>query len=248
MLKDHLVDDCKVSNISDLIEIAPFVHQILHCQIYVFSGLNNKITFMHPEEFDESLRPIFLHNQDDQTNHVVYIRNLSWYFRFLKTRVCLVCKKSLKALYGGVHSCSKRSSCLACGRFITDPKKTPSCYFKPSFCFGYKADGIEKTKCKVCNLILTDQSCAKVHTKICGKNGKQGFICKQCNRYYRRNRTFKNTSCFAQLHKCGEKLCTTCMQYTDSNSHLCKLKETRFSPESKSLAFLTMEFLCNENK
>jgi len=242
----YLQEDCKVANVCDIYEIAPFVHDIFCCQIIIFSGLSNKISFMYPKEFDESLRPIFLHDQDDnQTNHVVYVRNLTGYFRYLKTKVCLVCKGSRKSLYQGEHSCKQRKSCLACKRFFLNPERTPSEYFRTSFCPGSSKTRDMTDECKVCQLKLSDATCKTIHQKgrFCGKGGHLGFKCKRCNRYYHRNKKFVNAAAFAKLHRCGEKLCETCKQYTDSKNHLCKLQVTNFRQESKCLAFLTMEFI-----
>ena len=119
----------------------------------------------------------------------------------------------------------------------------PSKIHADNYCHGDSSLIKFVKECEVCNLKLLTESCAILHKKICGKNGNLGYKCKDCNKFYSRNKKFLNATKFKEEHICGQKLCPTCKVYIAENNHICHMKKIYFVDDFESLAFLTMEFL-----
>jgi len=233
----------------DLDIIAPVANELFDCQLVVFSGLNYEIKFMYPKIYDESLRPIYLFEQNESssnTQHLIFIRHLKAFFRSVKKKSCFYCKKVFRS-FNIEHRCSVRKTCLACRRFFTKSNVVPSKFHIQDYCSGDQTLGEFLEECKVCQLKLLNESCATRHRKICGKNGFLGFKCKKCNKYFSRNKQFQNIAQFQMKHTCGQKLCSTCKTYIFDTNHLCHLRKTIFTEDSRQLAFLTMEFCQDKN-
>jgi hypothetical protein len=68
-----------------------------HCQLFIFSGLGDKITLKekYPSQLDNQLEPIYLYEPSNEKNHINFIRCLSSFFKS-NGRICFYCKRYFK--------------------------------------------------------------------------------------------------------------------------------------------------------
>lgn len=246
---DLCLDYLKGENVFDycnLDQVAPVVHTALNCQIIIFSGFDNTIRYMYPETFDESLRPIFLFDSDDNTNHIIFIKNLRSFFNASKLKTCLFCKTTFKTLNQD-HQCSIRPTCRSCKRHFSVDEKSPCQFFKDYFCGKTLSEDLTDKFCKVCKSKPLSKQCALLHSKVCGKVGRLGYQCPKCNKFIFTTKRQKNAKEIKINHSCDEKFCKLCKKYhNEEHNHLCKLHEVNFNNfanQATQLGFLTMEFL-----
>lgn len=65
-LKDESVLDFK-----SLASVAPVAHKVFKVQLIIISGINYQIQYIYPLHFDESLRPVFLFDANENSNQMV---------------------------------------------------------------------------------------------------------------------------------------------------------------------------------
>ena len=91
------------------------------CQFFIFDGINNssKMYLMYPEQYDDSLKPIYLFRPQFDSGHVIFIRHLNAFYK-ANSFVCFACfrlfKKNRESRSS--HLCKKRKTCFACRRFF----------------------------------------------------------------------------------------------------------------------------------
>ena len=246
LLVDYLNDE-NIFDYHNLDKVAPMVHKVLDCQIFVFSGFDYKIQYMYPKLFDESLRPIYLFNSNDSLEHIVFIKNLKCFFNSSKVKSCFFCKNAFKTINTD-HQCEKRPTCRACKRHFSDKKKQPSKMLFGNFCSKPEVESNDIIEtCTVCNVKLLNQHCKFYHSKLCGRKGCLGYYCQQCDKFIERTNGINNAEQISEIHKCNERFCRLCKMYFSENNHLCQLKHITFKEENFCLAFLTMEFVCEKD-
>lgn len=128
-------------NINDYL---PQIHELYQCQIFIFSGLYNstqlKLTF--PSVYDDSLKPIFIFETNENSNHVVFIKHINSFFRHFKS-TCLACKKMFKSA-GYRHLCKIKKTCFACRRFFACETTYLNSRLEKNFCLGHVINNYEK--------------------------------------------------------------------------------------------------------
>jgi len=241
----------KLFEVTKLQTIGPYQLQVTckilsetyKCQFFIFSNTTtkHKLHFMYPENYDDSLKPIYLYQNFDNPHHLIFIKNINSYFK-ANYLVCFECKKSFKT-HTYKHLCKKRPSCFACRRFFQNDSTYIHEKLKNNFCD--KLVSSEPTLlCEICNCTLYSKHCLKGHRTFCnGIKGHFGFKClKGCNRfiYASKNQT---SSSIKENHECGTDVkCKFCFKTREPN-HLCKLKPTRILNYHSRLAFFNLEFL-----
>lgn len=209
------------------------------CQFFIFgnSTTKHKINFMYPEQFDDSLIPIYLYQSFADLNHLIFIKNLKSYFK-ANYSICFECKKSFKT-YNYKHLCKKRTSCFVCRRFFQSEKTYMDERLQPNFCNKLVTDETSFI-CPICNCTIYSRQCYKGHRVLCNGDGHFGWKCpNECNRfiYASKNRTSKSIK---QTHLCSDgSVCKCCFKFKETN-HICKLKEFKFPQFHSRLAFLTV--------
>ena len=262
VLKDELSKmEGQFSNVKSLPRDGPFrVEQILplfcemkNVQVHIFTVRNRtKLQYSFPPEYDPLMRQIYLFNDgldpSGKTSHVYAILNIeSFYNRF--GAYCFHCQKVKARL--NRHSCKPSRQCFACRRFfilpgmakeakedthcdsilllatleMTDPKTLDMSEFKTDF---------NPERCLDCNLVLSSESCKKVHLK---SSCKRGYFCTKCKIYltlsaqYPTQKDLKN-------HNCGSVLCRYCRRYIDPIDHGCQMSPGRYQKIWPRLSFI----------
>ena len=214
--------------------------EFYHCQFFIFDNIfnSNKLNFMYPPEYDNSLKPIYLFQPNDAKNHLVFIRNLNSYFK-ANVKVCFGCRK-IFSTHNYRHLCPKSKCCFSCRRFF----QSESTYMheKLSQYFCDKNLTTENSFiCRICNVTCYSKHCFNGHKFFCYGKGLFGYKCLKCKKFtYRYGK--KSTEFLKRTHLCGEhKRCLYCRE-TKLNDHLCKLSKETVNPNSSRLAFIGMEF------
>lgn len=209
-------------------------------QFFVFSGLadKKKLELMHPETYDDSLKPIFLYHRHD-SRHMIFIKSINTYFR-ANYRICFVCKKSFStAKYR--HLCPQRECCFACRRFYSKPTTYLNSFLVHEFCDRFSTTE-QSFNCAICNLTIFSKHCLKGHRKLCNGQGYLGWKCSTCNKFFYRY-TEQNSHEIKRNHTCVDvKKCHYCLK-PNSIDHLCEMKKCIFPKTWPILGFLTIEFL-----
>ena len=213
--------------------------QIYKCQFFIFDNIDNsnKLTYMFPSNYDDSLKPIFLFQPNDAKNHLIFIRNLNSYFK-ANVKVCFPCKRTFLS-HNYRHLCPKGNCCFSCRRFF----QTTSTYvherLAQNFCDG-KITSEKSFTCFRCNVTCYSDHCFKGHKLLCSGKGTFGFKCLKCKKFtYRYGKMCG--SLLKLSHKCGEaKRCSYCRNIYDSD-HLCKITKEKIISDSSKLAFIGME-------
>lgn len=209
------------------------------CQFFVFgnSTSTHKINFMYPEQYNDSLIPIYLYQSFNDLTHLIFIKNLKSYFRS-NYSICFECKKSFKS-YNYRHFCKKRSSCFVCRRFFQSDKTFVHEKLQTEFCDKLLTNETP-FMCSICNCTIFSQHCYKGHKQFCNGDGHFGWKCMTgCNRfiYASQNRTSK---LIRDTHSCSDRaICRYCFKLKEQN-HICKLKEFQAVPFHSRLAFVTI--------
>lgn len=219
----------------ELLNTITILSKYYNCQFFVFEGSikRSKLVLRYPENFDSSLKPIFLFKPFD-SNHVVFIRNINSYFA-ANGKTCLWCKKFFKTS-SYIHFCKQsNNSCFACHRFLQKPETYFHSNLSKLYCDSSLINN-STSKCSLCNLNLKSSSCAQQHKRLCYSKGYFGFKCDLCSSFtYRKgNLTSKELK---EKHVCGTKTCKFCFQICESD-HLCKLIEQKVPKFHVSLGFL----------
>jgi hypothetical protein len=208
------------------------------CQFFIFDSIDNsnKLCFMYPEDYDDSLEPIYLFQPLNSPNHVVFIRHLNSYFK-ANLKICFYCKKSFRS-YRYNHFCPKIKGCFACHRPFA--KKSTFLHEKNKINFCDKKITSElAVNCKICNVVLYSKHCSQGHKLLCYGKGSFGWKCLKCNKFcYRYGKM--NSKMIENAHQCGSKKCIYCYEDADSQ-HLCKLKIEKFPKTWPLLAFIGIE-------
>jgi hypothetical protein len=222
----------------DLIETTKILSEYFKCQFFIFDAIDNsnKLRFMYPENFDDTLEPIYLYQPLNEPDHVIFIRHINSYFKS-NLRVCFFCKRTFKS-HRYNHFCVKMKICFACHRNFC----TKETYLHEKLQQNYCDKNITNEKsflCKICNVTIYSSHCYKAHKLLCAGKGSFGWKCLKCNKFtYRIGNS--NSKLMENIHQCGEKKCIYCSQPKDSN-HLCKLKVEHFPTSWPKIAFIGME-------
>jgi hypothetical protein len=217
------------------------LHNVYNCQFYIFDGIDNtnKLKYLYPPVFDDSLIPIYLYEPHDNPNHVVFIRNISSYFRG-NLKICFACKKSFLT-YNHKHFCKEKQSCFSCRRFFS----SPSTYEHEKLRNNYCDKNITKETsflCSLCNVTCYSKHCYNGHKLLCSGKGTFGYKCLSCNKFtYRYGKL--NGEDLKKRHICGgTKNCNCCRKVKEEN-HLCPLIKDIVSTQNyTNIAFLTSEY------
>ena len=239
LLCEELYSLFQVTNISEngpyeLESTCEILSNHYKCQFFVFNGISNinKLLYMYPHTYDDSLLPIYMYNPNNAVNHFVYIKNLPSFFKN-NFRICFCCKKSFKnrSSKQPMHNCRIRPTCFACRRFY----QTSETYLSPGLIDNFcNKDVTEETSfiCKLCNLTIYSQHCYKGHKKFCGsQSGNFGFKCLKCGTFTYRMGS-ENSKILRENHECKNlKKCTVCFK-AQENNHLCQLKKEIFPKQT----------------
>ena len=207
------------------------------CQFFIFDSLNHssKIYLMYPQQFNDTLKPIYLYRPSFDSCHVLFIRNLTSFFK-ANGDVCLSCFRIFRnnRYSRSPHLCRKKQMCFACRRFFEDINTYKNTSTAMNFCD--KMTTLENTfHCPKCNCDIYSAHCFKGHKKFCKSRGYFGYKCSQCNKFtYCKNNTSEDLK---RLHQCGDsKICKFCYLIKETN-HLCPLKIERVPEFHVRLAF-----------
>jgi hypothetical protein len=228
----------------ELEETCKKLNEFYKCQFFVFNGLsnNNKLLYMFPHIYDDSLLPIYIYNPNTAKKHFVYIKNLPSFFKN-NFRICFCCKKNFRnrSSVQPMHNCRNRPTCFACRRFF----QTKDTFLTPlliqNFCD--KNVTVESSfLCNICNVTVYSEHCFKSHKRFCGlKNGNFGYKCLDCGTFTYRMGS-ENSKTLKEKHQCKNlKKCTICFKVQEEN-HLCRLKKETFPTHNwPRLAFISFE-------
>ena len=238
-----LLEKTKLPNYGpyNLVETTKILSEKFNCQFFIFDGMDNsnKLIHMFPEEFNDSLQPIYLFQPHEAPNHVVFIRNLKSYFK-ANVKVCFGCKKFFQT-YNYRHLCPKKTCCFSCRRFFA----SESTYLHEKIISEFCDKNISLEKeflCIRCNVTCYSLNCSQAHKLICCGQGSFGFKCLKCNKFTYRHGKISGTD-LKNMHVCGEdKSCLYCRELKSEN-HLCKLQKETFVKSNVKLAFIGMEFV-----
>lgn len=228
----------------DLLETIKILSQYFNCQFFIFESspyLHRKLFLRYPKNFDCSKKPIFLY-KPHQSNHVVFIRNLTSFFKF-NGKTCLVCKKTFKSVQYP-HFCKENNNCcFVCHRHFQKPTTYINSYLEKYFCDSKINKSIKK-KCHLCNVLLESQSCANAHKRLCNSKGFFGYFCDECKRFT--YSSFSTTSAdLKESHVCSQRTCKICFKMSQPG-HLCKLLLEKYPNYHSHLAFIHIEAFENE--
>jgi len=216
------------------------------CQFFIFDGVDNsnKITFMYPDIYDDTLIPIYLYQPLDAPNHVVFIRHLNSYFKS-NVKICFACKK-IFLTYNYKHLCKKSKCCFSCRRFFLSEKTYVHERLLTNFC-NKNLTSESSFNCNLCNVTCYSNHCFLGHKLLCTGKGTFGYKCLKCNKFTYRHGNLNGTD-LKNSHVCGEnKYCNYCREFKTEN-HLCKLtKDVMLTWDSK-LAFIGMEHFDNSSE
>ena len=219
-------------------ETTKILSSIFKCQFFIFDGLHNsnKLIYMYPHNYSDDLIPIYLYQPNDCKTHLVFIRNLNFYFK-ANLKICFGCRKTFKT-HNYNHLCPKKPTCFSCRRFF----KTTTTYVneKLNLNFCDKNMTLEQSfTCTCCNVTCYSQHCFRGHKLICSGVGNFGYKCLKCNKFtYRYNKL--NTEDLKLSHVCGEfKPCPFCRE-PKTLDHLCTLKKEVWPKRKFKLAFMQM--------
>ena len=223
----------------DLEETTKKLSEFYKCQFFIFDGMHNsnKLLYMYPENYEDSLQPIYLYRPHEAKNHLVFIRNYHSYCR-ANVKICFGCKKTFLT-YNYRHLCPKKKCCFSCRRFFLSPNTYIHEKLKEEFCDKNRTSE-EAFTCPRCNVTCYSKHCQKGHNVRCTGQGTFGFKCLKCNKFtYRHGKI--NGKNLRENHVCGNfKTCLNCRQPKDLN-HQCRIK-TEFVPKVwPKLAFIGME-------
>ena len=211
------------------------------CQFFVFDGLSNsnKLVYMFPFTYDDSLKPVYLYRPAHQRSHVVFIKHLNSYFRS-NYLVCFACKRKFKNSYHR-HLCKERKCCFVCRRFVQST--TTYLHERLNDWFCDKDIAKEKNfKCDICNCTIYSKKCYIGHKKLCNGRGYFGFKCEKCEKILTSSRG-QSSNEIRNSHICtGESQCKFCFEKTNDD-HFCKLKHLKFSSFHTRLAFFKLRAL-----
>jgi hypothetical protein len=219
------------------------LHKFFNCQFFIFDSIDNsnKISFMYPEIYDDSLIPIYLYQPLDEPNHVVFIRHLNSYFKS-NVKVCFACKK-IFLTHNYNHLCKKTQCCFSCRRFFLTEKTYIHERLLIYFC-DKKTTSQQSFLCELCNVTCYSEHCYKGHKLICSGKGTFGYKCLKCNKFTYRYGNLNGIQ-LKDLHTCGNnKLCKFCREEKTEN-HLCKLIKDIIPHSHSKLAFIGMEHFDN---
>ena len=228
----------------DLESTVQKLSKIYKCQFFIFDNMfnSNKLNFMFPSEYDDSLKPIFLFQPNDAKNHLVFIRNLNSYFK-ANVKICFACKRTFST-HNYRHLCTKAKCCFSCRRFFQSPTTYVHEKLSQYFC-NKNITAEESFTCVRCNVTCYSQHCFNGHKFFCSGKGNFGYKCLKCQKFTYRHGKMTSDS-LKQIHVCGEnKKCPYCRESKDLD-HLCKLNKEVILPNSSRLAFIGMEFLNSE--
>jgi hypothetical protein len=230
----------------DLEETAKILSDNFKCQLFIFDTIHNsnKLVFMYPPEYDDSLIPIYFLQPHDAKCHLVYIRNLKSFFR-ARVTVCFGCKKTFLT-QNYKHLCPKKQCCFSCRRFFQNDNTYIHEKLIEDFC-DKNLTKEEMFTCTICNVTCYSKHCLKGHKRICNGQGTFGFKCLKCNKFTYRYGN-KNGQILKDEHVCESlKLCPFCRESQELN-HLCKLKKESDVQVWPKLAFIAMEYFDNSSE
>ena len=231
----------------DLQETVQKLSEKYRCQFFIFENIfnTNKLNFMYPSEYDDSLKPIYLFEPFDAKNHLIFIRNLNSYFK-ANVKVCFACKK-IFLTHNYRHLCPKLKCCFSCRRFFQSSTTYIHEKLKSNFC-DKNITTENSFTCSRCNVTCFSKHCFNGHKLFCSGKGSFGYKCLLCNKFTYRYGSKKSSDALKDSHKCGEnKRCLYCRETKDSD-HLCKFRKETILSHSRSLAFINMEFYCYDAK
>ena len=214
------------------------------CQFFIFDGLSNsnKLAYMFPFTYDDSLKPIYLYRPAHERDHVAFIKHVRSYFRS-NYAICFACKRKFKDSYHK-HLCKEKKCCFVCRRFL----QTSTTYLNErlEYLFCDKDITMEKPfKCQICNCTIYSKKCFKGHRKLCNGKGYFGYKCDNCQKFLTSSRGQTSLQ-IKTNHLCSrDSQCKFCFQKEDAE-HFCKLKHFKLSSFHTRLGFFKIHTLSNE--
>jgi hypothetical protein len=224
----------------ELEKTAKILSEYFKCQFFIFDAIDNsnKLNFMYPNAYDDSLEPIYLFQPLNEPNHLIFIRHLNSYFK-ANLKICFYCKKTFRS-YRYNHFCVKKKGCFACHRAFAKKSTFLHSFNKTQFC-DRKISSESSKICNICNVTIYTEHCRKGHKLLCCGQGSFGWKCLKCNKFsYRYGKL--NSTLMKEIHQCGVKKCIYCYQNMVSEyDHLCKLKIEKFPNMWPLIAFIAIE-------
>ena len=214
------------------------------CQFFIFDGLSNsnKLVYMFPFSYDDSLKPIYLYRPAHERKHVIFIKHIRSYFRS-NYSICFACKRKFKDSYHK-HLCKEKKCCFACRRFL----QTSTTYSNErlNYLFCDKDITTEKIfKCEICNCTIFSKKCFEGHRKLCNGKGYFGYKCDNCQKFLTSSKGQTSLQ-IKSNHVCsGDRQCKFCFEKEDFD-HFCKLKHLKFASFHTRLGFFKINTLSND--
>ena len=238
LLKLFKKTNLKTSGPYQLEDTAKCLSQTYNCQIIVFSGMSNsqKLFFMYPPSYDDSMIPIYLYQPPENDSHFIYIRHLNSYFR-ANGKICLACGKRFSNMTQIKHLCPKLKVCFCCRRYYQNSNTYIHERLSKFFC-DEKLSNEKSIICQKCNLTIYSKNCMKAHSSLCSGKGYFGYSCSNCKKFTYCYKS-KSSENLKQMHQCGDlKPCNFCFEPQEKN-HLCKMKQEIISTQWPRLAFIS---------
>jgi hypothetical protein len=209
------------------------------CQIFVFTSIvnSNKLTYMYPTEYDDTLEPIYL--LETSPNHVIVITNINAYFK-ANGRFCFGCKKSFKVTKYR-HKCTiMKTQCFACRRLFMSNSTYINDLCKHNFC-DRDITKSPSSICHICNITIYSNHCMREHKKLCNGKGIFGWKCLVCKKFTYRSGTL-NSRTLSQIHMCNIVHCKFCHKSISNKlTHCCELRKESYPTLTPCIAYLGLE-------
>ena len=225
-------------------KIVPILAAYFNTNIIVYSERvdRNGITFKFPDKVNTEKPTIILFQEmvhNSETDHMSVIINP---FRF-KAKFhleCPVCNKSFSS-HRLAHRCLQQFDyCYTCQRHYRQKNMFINKQSCENYCDSRLQVYILQT-CEKCEKVFYSENCRKRHQSyVC----IDGYMCKQCNKFVRKNdsSTIEETK---ELHICDkEKTCYICYeQYScepNRKDHLCKMATVKPQVFHANIGFINM--------
>lgn len=217
------------------------------CQVFIFNGEGQSchLKESYPPIFDNSLPPLYLYELPQDSNHIVFVRNIKSFFK-QNVLYCFYCLRTFKDV-NYRHRCLQDKTCFACRRPFAFEKTFLPNHYRKLYCTSKleTTNKAQPTLCSICNVTLSNIHCQLGHKRLCSGKGYFGWKCLKCQTFSYVNKEMKNASELKVHHNCETKICSKCCQRFNFKStfHLCKLNQEKPSNFFPRLAFLSIEFL-----
>ena len=190
--------------------------EFFNCDINIINISNLECIYpdFKKEGFKTNQNQVYMlyRENDDGTGHFDYIVNKSINALYNRDYYCHICKTAYcdKDKHKCIERCFKcmRSNCDALNK--DDIKQSISLTFPEDITNNIMTFIFTNIVCNECNFSFNSHLCFDNHK---GSKCKKTRLCLECNKTFRFEPRFP--------HQCGKKLCDTCKQVVDNESHKC---------------------------